>query len=138
MPPEKQDYDYDYWHARDLATTMFRDYGQHVFTFGLGVDGTEGHKNGRSPHDRLACLAAAGGGFYQPWIEDDAAPDYEIVEPWLTFIREKTRGRGQVWTSAYIDLTGSGMIASLAEPVYANEGTAEEEFLGVVTSSLSL
>ena len=138
MPPEKQDYDYDYWHARDLATTMFRDYGQHVFTFGLGVDGTEGHKNGRSPHDRLACLAAAGGGFYQPWIEDDAAPDYEIVEPWLTFVREKTRGRGQVWTSAYIDLTGSGMIASLAEAVYANEGTAEEEFLGVVTSSLSL
>ena len=138
VPPEKQDYDYDYWHARDLATTMFRDYGQHVFTFGLGVDGSEGHKKGRSPHDRLACLAAAGGGFYQPWIEDDAAPDYEIVEQWLTFIREKTRGRGQVWTSAYIDLTGSGMIASLAEPVYANEGTAEEEFLGVVTSSLSL
>ena len=60
------------------------------------------------------------------------------MEQWLTFIREKTRGRGQVWTSAYIDLTGSGMIASLAEPVYANEGTAEEEFLGVVTSSLSL
>ena len=46
---------------------MFRDYGQHVFTFGLGVDGREGHKNGRSPHDRLACLAAAGGGF----TEDD-------------------------------------------------------------------
>ena len=132
VPPDPEKYEYSYSRAASLAESMLDHRGQHVMTF--SVDDSEGAKK----RSRLSCIAAAGGGFYQQWHEDHL-PDYELVIKWLEFLRKKTQAHGQEWTSAYIDLTGSGLIASLCEAVYVNEGHPEtEEFLGVAMSSLSL
>ena len=135
-PPEKQDYDYDYWHARDLATTMFRDYGQHVFTSGIGAEG------GRATRWEGVLMTRVPGGSRRRLL------------PALDRRRRcaRLRDRGAVADVHPREDPGPrpGLDVGVhrphrerndriaAEPVYANEGTAEEEFLGVVTSSLSL
>ena len=81
---------------------------------------------------RLERLSSVTGGYHQDWT--DRLTGYELIEAgWLTFLRENTKNMDGMWTSPFIDASGSGLIMSYAKPLYYGD-----KFLGVATKDINL